>query len=80
MTKHNLMPKHGEQFKLLESDAYQKVKEIMRLQQDASLDLAAWISAGRWQDKSVHFPCKQCVLDIALQFEDLGKIIRELVE
>ena len=77
---HNLLPKHGETFKLSVKVANNRYAELLKVQTNASLELAVLIMTGRQGDDKIEFPCKQCVLDIALQFEDLGKMIRELVE
>lgn len=67
-------------FSLLVKEANNRYKELQQAQVNASMELATLILLGRQKGDKVKFPCKQCVLDIALQFEDLGKMIRELVE
>lgn len=80
MTDHKLLPKHGEMLVLDESDADRRIKEIVRLQQQASLDLSDMIGYGVTDGKKVGFPCKQCVLDIALQFHDLSEALKGLID
>lgn len=80
MTDHNLMPKHGEMLILSENDADIKIKEICKMQRLASVDLASILDLAVTDGKQVRFPCKQCVLDVSLQFRDLSEILKGLVD
>lgn len=83
MTDHNLMPKHGEQVTLSEANAERLIKHhICKLQQHASINLSDMLGAILINDKTrlVILPCKQCVLDISLQFHDLAEALKELVD
>lgn len=77
---HKLLPKHGEMIVLSEGDADRRIKEIVKLQQRASIDLSDMIALALTDGKTVGFPCKQCILDIALQFSDLSEALKGLID
>lgn len=75
-----LKPKHGHEFKLDLSDAkvYETLQRITQLQRQGTLYLAL---VALTNVKNIYtVPCKQCLLDTALQFEEIGSLIRELAE
>lgn len=80
MDKHKLLPKHGEQVFIDYNTADRRVKEIIKLQQRASLYLSDLLSIVITDDKIAAWPCRQCMLDVALQFRDLSELINELAQ
>lgn len=77
---HKLLPKHGEAFCVPLDKANKQGAYIIKLQQEASMKLAELLLRGAANSKDVRFPCKQCVLDVALQFHDLSEALKELAE
>lgn len=79
---HNLLPKHGEHLKINSNLIDVKLKHICKLQVDASLTLVQVLDTILINDREelVMFPCKQCVLDIALQFYDLSEALKGLID
>lgn len=75
---HKLLPKHGEQITIDYNTADRRVKEIIKLQQRASLNLSDLLSIAMTNGKDVTWSCRQCMLDVALQFHDLSELIKEL--
>jgi len=80
MVDHKLMPKHGEQFTVDENDGSPIAVELFAKQREASIMLLKIIDSGTVKNGIVTLPCRQCVLDNALQFEDMGRLLRELAD
>jgi hypothetical protein len=82
MTDHKLMPKHGEIVDINAQKALAIVTAALKLQTTASLDLSVVLSHAMIHNEKqvVKLPCRQCVLDIALQFYDLSELLKELVD
>lgn len=71
---------HGHEFKLDIRDpkVLNTLQNINGLQNEATLYLA--LVAATNQNHVYTVPCKQCWLDSALQFEEVGSLLRELAE
>lgn len=76
-----LKPKHDKGFiiDLNEAKAKDAMKKLTFLQVSASMYLAAILATLNSNNK-VSIPCKRCLLDVALEFEEIGSLIRELVD
>lgn len=82
MTDHNLLPKHGVTLIVADAEGTRRIKEICLKQRRGSLllgDLLAVLLIND-RDKTIMLPCRQCALDIALEFHDLGELLKELAE
>lgn len=75
------VPEHGVAFDLkLTNDVRQTMETIFKLQNTGSILLADLIRTTPVTNEVVRFPCRQCILDIALTFHDLSEAIKELAE
>ncbi len=73
-------PEHGKEmvWDLRNKATVEKLYRITDLQNEATLYLYA--VCGTLKDHKYHIPCKQCLKDTALQFEEIGSLLRELVD
>lgn len=73
-------PEHGHEFKLDLRDpkVLNALQKINGLQREATIHLALFALSN--QNNVYTVPCKQCWLNTALQFEEVGSLIRELAE
>ncbi len=77
----NLIPKHGQELIIDCDNAKTKdaLKRLSQCQREASIYLlAVFVTIDK--DNKMTVPCKQCFLDTALQFEEIGSLIRELCD
>lgn len=74
-----LKPEHGVQFNinLEKANIQDALKRIVALQNEAGLYL--FMLGMSRQGNTITIPCKQCFLDAALQYEEVGALMRELV-
>lgn len=80
MTKINdLKPKHGVPVTInIDNRGLEIIDRIGNLYTSSSTYLAAMVLSH--QNGKIKLPCVQCVKDTALEFEEIGLLLRELVE